>query len=105
MSLSCSEKCAECCTADATKVDMLLLESLEVNDSSFNEGQEEEDDDSNECDNDGNKIALCMVCDECAQARVDKHDDSNDLSTQYMPLAEFRSEQKRAKQRERSAAW
>eukprot|EP00985_Skeletonema_marinoi_P005737 scaffold2491_cov127-Skeletonema_marinoi.AAC.1 len=98
-----AETCADCGECDATVVDMLQMESSTVNESSFNEGQDEEEEDDHECSDDGDNIARCMVCDKCAQARarVNEYDDEGN----FMPISEFRQESKRAAAREREAAW
>eukprot|EP00984_Skeletonema_dohrnii_P013699 scaffold5691_cov81-Skeletonema_dohrnii-CCMP3373.AAC.5 len=58
--------------------------------------------DDHECSDDGDNIARCMVCDECAQARarVDGYDDEGN----FMPMSDFHQESKRAARRERDAA-
>ena len=97
-----AETCADRGVCGATVVDMLQMESFAVNESSFNEGRDEEEEDGHECSDDGDNIACCMVCDECAQARarVDEYDDEGN----FMPISEFRQESKRAASRKYSAA-
>ena len=97
-----AETCADCGVCGATVVDMLQMESFAVNESSFNEGQDEEEEDDHECSDNGDNIACCMVCDKCARARacVDEYDDEGN----FMPISDFHQEKKHAAARERDAA-
>jgi hypothetical protein len=47
-----TETCADCGVCGATVVDMLQMESFAVNESSFNEGRDEEEEDGHECSDD-----------------------------------------------------
>jgi hypothetical protein len=86
--------CSMCLTKAATHVDMHRMEEMKVNESSFNEGQDDEEDidgdvaDDN--DNDGINIERCMYCEECCDPEEDG----------IMPLVEFRCEERRRKRRE-----
>ena len=100
---TCVEKCAVCSVADATCVDMERIESLNVKESSFNEGQDDgdEDDGDHGDDNDGVNIASCFMCRGCAQQATDDEDDD---SSQFMTIVKFRQEEERAERRSRYAA-
>ena len=82
---------------------MERIESLNVKESSFNEGQDDgdEDDGDHGDDNDGVNIASCFMCRGCAQQATDDEDDD---SSQFMTIVEFRQEEERAERRSRYAA-
>eukprot|EP00984_Skeletonema_dohrnii_P026331 scaffold15683_cov71-Skeletonema_dohrnii-CCMP3373.AAC.2 len=85
-----AETCANCSVRVATQVDM---ESLRV------KAQEEEEDD-HECSDDGDNIACCLVCDECAQAHLDE------LGWKFfMPISAFHEQSKRVAKSAYNAAY
>ena len=64
-----------------------------VKDSSFNEGQDDEEvgsDDGNGADDEaGEKIAYCMLCDDCARVEAQIDSDDVDVAARFMVIKEY----------------